>query len=275
MQFLAGLDAILIEPPLRPEQWCTTRPCIELGGIVLDQPFGTLLVYALAALYVAVGWRLWQSRGTHRSRLWWALSLIIGGFAAAVAGTSYQAFGYELKCAGRDLCVWTNALEVVYMVLQNVSVDAMVVAVACSCTRNGLRRAFFLYAAVNAVAHLAVTVAGVLAADAFLLSFELLLLFSTPAFVVALALNGVRFLRYRLPLDAALLGGWAVLFATNALYYGYLLAGVTETLWRGGQGIYFSENDVLHVGMIGYVLYLHLVVAPHIRDAEALPAGRT
>jgi len=274
MQALAGLDSILIEPPLRPEQWCTTRPCIELGGVVLDQPFGTLLVYTLAALYVAVGWRLWQSRGVQRSRGWWAASLIIGGVAAAVAGTSYQAFGFELKCAGRELCVWTNALEVVYMVLQNVSVDAMIVAVAYSCTRDGMRRILFWYAGINALAHLAVTVAGVRTADAFLLSFELLLLFSTPAFLFAVVLNAVRFLRHREALDAALLGGWAVLFATNALYYAYLLAGATEALWRGGAGFFFSENDVLHIGMIGYVVYLHVVVAPHIRDAAELPASR-
>jgi hypothetical protein len=151
----------------------------------------------------------------------------------------------------------------------------MVVAVAWSSTRGRLRRGLLWYAGLNAVAHIVVTAFGVVTANRFLLSFELLLLFSTPAFLFALALNGVRFLRHRQPLDAALLGGWAVLFATNALYYGYLLAGVTETLWRGGAGFYFSENDVLHVGMIGYIVYLHVIVAPKVRDAAELPAGRT
>ncbi len=270
---LAGcgrLDAILVEPPLAPDQWCTTRPCTTLAGVVLDQPFGTLLVFALAGLYVAVGWQLGRSADAQRSRLWWSRSLVLGGIAAALAGTSYQAFGYELKCAGRAACRWTDWFEVVYMVLQNVSVDCMVVAVAYSCSRGRGRQALLAYAGLNAAAHLVVTVLGILQSERFLLSFELLLLFSTPAFFVALAINGSRYLRLRQPLDGALLGGWAWLFATNALYYAYLLSGFTDQLWQGGAGWYFSENDVLHVGMIGYVWYLHRRIAPHIRDlAEA------
>lgn len=263
------LDSILVEPQMHPDQWCTTRPCVELGGIVLDQALGSLLVYLLAGLFLVAGLRLWRQRGTQRSRWWWAWSLALGGLAAASAGTSYQAFGYELKCAGRDACTWTSWFEVVYMVLQNVSVDCMVVAVAHSTTRHRLRRILIWYAGFNALAHVVVTVYGVLSGNSFLLSFELLLLFSSPAFVVALGLNGVRYYRDRQTLDAVLLGAWAWLFVTNAAYFGYLVAGCTETFWRHGAGFYFSENDVLHVGMIGWILYLHYVVVPHIRDRTA------
>jgi len=263
------LDTMFIDPPLRPEQWCLARPCSDLGGFVLDEPLGSLLVYSLAGLFIFAGMRLRQSRGTQRSRAWWSWSLLLGGVAAGLAGTSYQAFGYELKCSGHELCVWTNWFEVAYMALQNLSVDCMVVAVAYSCTRGSSRRLLLAYAGINAAAHLLVTAYGIATAQPFLLSFELLLLFSSPAFVVALGLNAVRYVQLRQPLDRALLGAWGWLFATNAAYYGYLLAGVTETLWRGGAGFYFSENDVLHVGMIGWVLYLHFAVVPRLRDRGA------
>jgi len=32
------------------------------------------------------------------------------------------------------------------------------------------------------------------------------------------------------------------------------------------QGFYFSENDVLHIGMIGWMLYFMRVVSKNVRD---------
>ena len=190
----------------------------------------------------------------------------MGGIAAALAGTSYQAFGYELKCAGRELCVWTSWFEVAYMVLQNASVDCIVIAVAHSCTAGSWRKLPIKYAWANAVAYVLVTIYGVATANAFLISFEMLLLFAMPALLTALGLSALRYLRHRKEMDLALLGAWVWLFGTNAVYFAYLLAGFTQKFWRGGAGFYFSENDVLHVGMIGWMLYLIFVVAGRVTD---------
>lgn len=62
----------------------------------------------------------------------------------------------------------------------------------------------------------------------------------------------------------ALLGAWAWLALTMAAYFVYLLSGLTQTLWA--QGRWFSENDVLHIGLILWMIYLALVVAPRVRD---------
>ncbi len=262
------LDAILFDPPTAPEQWCKTRPCVELAEVVLDQPLGTFLVYLLAALGLVAAWHFWRNRGKEKSRFWWAWALTLGGIAAGLAGTSYQAFGYELKCAGRELCVWTDWFEVAYMVLQNASVVCLIIAVAHACSGGGLRALLIKYAWANAAAHVLVTIYGVATATAFLLSFELLLLFALPALLTALGLNAVRYLRYRDEMDLALLGAWVWLFATNAIYFAYLMAGFTQILWRDGSGFYFSENDVLHVGMIGWMLYLIFVVAGRVTDCS-------
>lgn len=265
------LEAIPTDPPVAAAAWCVTRPCVSLGGLVLDEPLGALLVWLLAGVWIVAGVHFLRTRGDQRARLWWGIALVLGGVAAASAGTSYQAFGYELKCAGREVCVWTSWFEVVYLVLQNLSVAAMVLAVAHACTGGGLRRVFVAYAGANVLLHLLVTVWGVFAADAFLISFEMLLLFSTPGLLTAFVLNGVRRARGRAPLDAALLGAWVGLVLVNAVYYAYLLGGVGEALWRDGAGVYFTANDVLHVGMTAWVLYAWRIVGPRLRDLAPAP----
>lgn len=260
------LDAIPFTPLTTPEQWCASRPCIDLGGVIWNEPLGTFLVDLLAAASMWVGWRIWRSRGSEKSRFWWALAMGLGGVAAGVAGTSYQAFSYELKCAERAFCAWTSWWEVAYLTIQNASIDGMVIAVAHSSTRGAFRRGLIRYAWANALLHLAVTAYGAIGASPLLISFELLLAFSLPGLAIGLGLNATRFWRHRTALDRALLGAWLWLVATNALYYGYLVAGYTQALWQDGRGFYFSENDVLHVGMIGWAVYVLLVVAPHVKD---------
>jgi len=263
-----SIDNILFAPETRPDQWCSLRPCVDLGGVILNEPLGSFLVYLLAAMSLWAGWQFWKNRGAEKSRYWWAWALMLGGVAAACAGTSYQAFSYELKCAGRSLCVFTSWWEVVYMTVQNASVDCMVIAVAYSSTTGKLRQGLIKYAFANAGLHLLATIYGAATGNAFLISFELLLLFSTPALLAFLVLNGTRYVRHRTRVDAILLGAWVWLFATNALYYAYFGAGLTQRFWQNGQGFYFSENDVLHVGMIGWMLYFFLVVAKAVSDLK-------
>lgn len=262
------IDQILFTPETRPDQWCSLRPCVDLGGMILNEPLGSFLVYLLAAMSLWAGWHFWKNRGDQKSHYWWAWALILGGVSAACAGTSYQAFSYELKCAGRAVCVFTSWWEVAYMTIQNASVDCMVIAVAYSSTTGKFRQGLIKYAYANALLHLLVTIYGAATGTAFLISFELLLLFSMPALLTFLVLNGARFVRYRTKVDLILLGAWVGLFATNALYFAYFGAGLTQKYWQNGQGFYFSENDVLHVGMIGWMLYFILVVAKGVRDLK-------
>ena len=39
-------------------------------------------------------------------------------------------------------------------------------------------------------------------------------------------------------------------------------------MWDDGAGFYFSENDVLHIGMILWLWYVVAVVGRHLRDAS-------
>ncbi|MFT4825695.1 MAG: hypothetical protein ACJAUG_003383 [Halioglobus sp.] len=85
-------------------------PCLDIFviGVVLDQPLSTALVYLLGAMWIWAGFQFWKSREDLASKYWCAVAMLLGGIGAFLAGTSYQAFGFELKCAGRDTCTSTS-----------------------------------------------------------------------------------------------------------------------------------------------------------------------
>jgi hypothetical protein len=61
-----------------------------------------------------------------------------------------------------------------------------------------------------------------------------------------------------------LLIAWIWLILTLAAYFVYLILGITPALWK--RGIWFSENDVLHISLIIWMLYLARVVAKTVKD---------
>ncbi len=264
------LDELTYDPPVTPEQWCEQRPCVAVGDVIVNEPLGTFLVFGLAILWVAVGIYFLVARRGQRSRLWLGIALVLGGLGAAQAGVSYQAFSYELKCAGLATCHYTNGFEVGYSVTQAWSVSAMVVAVAFACAAGGLRRGLTVYAIANAVVYCILAVVGVLLPSKTLLSFEVLMLFALPGIILVMVVSA---LRWRSGVDRAARSCakwifWAavLLVVVQIAYFGYYAAGVTQTLWAGGAGFYFSENDVLHVGMIGWLIFVAATLGPRLVD---------
>jgi hypothetical protein len=266
----ARLDSIpYCCPQQTPETWCDIQPCLnlEMGWteVVLVQPSSTILIYLLSLLTIAVGLYFLRVRDRQRSRLWWGIALLLWGAGAFFAGTSYEAFSYAIKCAGREVCVWTSWWEVAYLLLTVASVDAMAVAVAHSCTAGRWRRALSVYALVNAAAYAVAVLIGVLVPIAFLISFELMILFALPGFLILFILNCWRYGRLKSAMDLALLGTWLGLGVSTGAYFLYLESGLTQKLWA--QGLWFSENDVLHIGLIAWMVYIALVVVKRVEDA--------
>ena len=261
---LAGcgrVDELVYQPPTTPAEWCAQRPCVEVGGVTLAEPWSSALVFALALLWLGVGAYFLITRRGQRSRAWFGASLILGGLAAGSAGISYQALSYELKCAGRDVCALTNGYEIAYSLLQVASMSAMVVAVAYALASAGARRAITVYAVLNLLVYVVVTIAGALMPSAFLLSFELLLLFAVPALVIA-AVLAIR--RWSEPLARRILWVLVLLVLVQVAYLVYFALGITESLWA--SGIYFSANDVLHVGMLAWLAVTGWALGPTLRD---------
>ena len=70
----------------------------------------------------------------------------------------------------------------------------------------------------------------------------------------------------RRSLDLAFLGTWILLLLTMAAYWRYEALDITKKLWAGGKGTWFSQNDVLHICLIFWVIYIATVVANRVRD---------
>jgi hypothetical protein len=262
------LDSIPFDPPQTPETWLAIQPVAELTiaaqTVTLVQPSTTAIVYLLGLLTIGVGLYFWRIRDGQASRRWWAIALLLWGAGALLAGTSYEAFSYQIKCVGRAACIWTSWWEVIYLVLSVASIDAMVMAQAHACATGKLRQGLALYALINLSLYVTAVLIGAFVPIKFLISFELLILAAAPSILIFFILNGWRYRRLRDSMDLALLGAWAWLTLTIGAYFAYYLSGLTQTLWA--QGKWLSENDVLHIGLILWMLYLALVVAPRVKD---------
>lgn len=260
------------DPTLTPENWCEFQPCVTIRlasrDVILTQPSSTCFVYFLGILTIGVGLNFWWLRGDQVSRLWWGISLLLWGIGALLAGTSYQAFGYQIKCAGRETCAWTSWWEVIYLMLQQVSMDALLVAIACSCTEGMLQMVLLGFALVSAVGYILLTFIGGIIPVKSLITFELMVWVSTPLFLIMFILSVWRYQTLGTAMDLALVGAWVLLLLTTTAYWLYAKLDITPKLWAKGKGIWFSQNDVLHIGLILWMLYIATVVADLVRDYD-------
>lgn len=268
---LAGcgrIDTIPADPPQTPETWLAIQPVVRIPvagqELILVQPSTSAIVFLLGFVAIGVGLYFLRIRDGQTSRGWWGVALLLWGVGALLAGVSYEAFSYQIKCAGRSACVWTSGWELAYLVLSVASIDAMVMAQAHSCASGRLRKALSLYALINFALYVAAVAIGALVPVKFLISFELLILAAAPSILIFFVLNGWRYTKLRTSMDLALLGAWVWLALTIGAYFIYYLSGLTQALWA--QGRWFSENDVLHIGLLLWMLYLALAVAPRIKD---------
>lgn len=259
-----------------PQNWCEQQPCVRINlfsrDIILTQPSSTFYVYLLGLLTIAVGVYFLMIQDNEVSRFWWGISLLLWGIGAILAGTSYQAFAYEIKCAGRRSCCYTSWWEVVYLMFQYVSVSILLVAVAYSSTAGSLRVLLLGYAVVSSALYILITMVGALVPIRSLITFNLMVWASMPAYMAVLLLAGWRYLTFKNSMDLALLTTWLLLLLTSGIYYIYDELNITEKLWRKGAGTWFSQNDVLHVGLILWMVYIAAVVAHQVKD-HALPVG--
>ncbi|WP_136797555.1 hypothetical protein [Desulfosediminicola ganghwensis] len=258
------------DPELTPENWCRQQPCIKVTiasrEILLSQPASTLYVYLLAVVCIGVAIYFWWFRGNELSRLWWGISLSAWGIGAFLAGTSYQAFGYEIKCAGRESCIWTSWWELVYLMFQQISMSAMLVAVAYCCTAGTMRTLLSCYAMASSLLYVIVVFIGGFVPVKPLITFGFMVRFSLPAFVLMLIVSGWRYCMLGNSADLVLVGAWLLLLFISAAYYLYDELEITEKLWEQGAGIWFSQNDLLHIGLILWMLYIALFVADRVKD---------
>lgn len=265
------LNTIPYTPPQTPESWLQIQPFAEIqygsSTFIFVQPSTSIIVYLLGIITIAAGVYYLQIRAGQNSRYWWGIALLLWGIGAILAGTSYEAFSYYIKCAGREACQWTSWWEIFYLIVSVWSVNAIVLAVANSGTTGGLRKWLSLYAYISSILYFIIVMVGAFIPVKLLISFEFLLVFAAPGILALFILNGVRYFKLRQRTDLIHLGVWLWLGITIAAYFIYYLSGNTPALWE--KGIWFSENDVLHIGLILWMLYITFILTPHVKDTSA------
>ncbi|MAT43016.1 MAG: hypothetical protein CL609_11785 [Anaerolineaceae bacterium] len=261
-------NSLLYQPLQTPIDWLNHQPfrviSIGDGAFILMQPSSTFFVYLLGFLTIGFGLFFMNKTNKQKSKQWWGVALLLWGIGALLAGTSYQAFSYEIKCAGKEFCLWTSWWEIFYMIFSVASVNAMIVAVSYASAIGKLRKSLTVYAIVNFTFYTFIIMIGSFLPVKFLISFELMLLFLAPGIIFLFGLNLRRYLKYKLALERSLSITWVWLGSTLVIYFLYLMLDVTPFLWA--QGIWFSENDVLHIGLITWMLYITFGLGKTIQD---------
>ncbi|MBK8395908.1 MAG: hypothetical protein IPL26_11810 [Leptospiraceae bacterium] len=57
---------------------------------------------------------------------------------------------------------------------------------------------------------------------------------------------------------------WIILIGVIVTYAVYMILGFTQPLWE--KGIWFTENDILHVGMIYWIYYIFKNLPNEVKD---------
>jgi len=102
---------------------------------------------------IAFGIYFSWTKGSHKSRYYWGIGLILWGISAIAAGTSYQAFGFELKCRGQEYCLFTCNFELVYMLLTAYCINLLVIATAYTSVGEAGRKKLIIFAVVDNIVY--------------------------------------------------------------------------------------------------------------------------
>lgn len=254
-------------PEKTPETWCDSQPCLEVRvgslNFILDRPSETLIMVAMTALFFTVTISFFRNSKESKSKLWWGIGLALWSIASVLACVVYQAFTYEIRCAEKEICSLVSWWDVWFLFFQNVSLNTIGYAVALKSASRKTRRGLAVYAIVNSSLYSIVLFSGAFLAEQFLVSYEMMLLVTSPILVFLFFLNLIGYLKKREQHhDLVLVKSWLILLSVMVAYFAYLLMGMTEKVWTAG--IWFSANDVMHIGLMIWLLHVRLAVLKEI-----------
>jgi hypothetical protein len=256
-------EDVLMEPRMTPLAYLGSKPYVTLFGTwVLSVPSSTLFVYALGVQIIVLGVTL-----NRRGHTTWAWSLIFWGIGTILAGTSYQAFGYELKCAGRDYCLFTSWFELAYLFSTAISIALMGYAFSEDLMPKASGILFRKVIGTALVLYTFLLMLGAASGTRFLISYELFTLFWMPFFVFYFIRNIINFTKTKSGVDKAFIVFWLFFLGVNVSYYVYHFLGLTDWLYTS-NGLWFSDNDVLHVGLILWFLFFQIRIMPELDMTE-------
>lgn len=253
---------------ITPEEWLESHPYWELSfgsvNFIFAEPSSTFLVFLLGFVLLIIGILLLKNNTGEKTIFLWGWALIAWALSTFSAGTSYQAFSYEIKCAGQEICSWTSWWEIVYLLLFVLALNTIIMAVSQSSTTGKLKKVVIAYASINFISYSVLLLTGAFMPHRFLVSFEFMVLFTSPAFIILFIINLLAYRVKKEKMDLMLIFAWVFMFVIVVLYFGFLLSGYAAVLWE--KGIWFNANDVLHITLILWAFYLYFGVSKHFKD---------
>lgn len=255
-----------LEWGITPQEWLQNHWYVRWNDLVLAEPSSTFFVFLLGIVILWLAIRLLRTARHQKSRFWFGLSMVAWSLSTFSAGISYQIFSYELKCAGRTVCLWTTPWEIVYLFLYVISVKLLVVAVSYTSVQKRTRKYYVGYAWVMGLIYSVILFTGIWLPNQFLISFELMVLFLVPSYILMFMINVKNFKKSGRPLEQRLINAWVGMLLITIAYFAVYMSGISTWLWQ--SGIWFNANDVLHLLLIVWALYINYKVLRLIEDSN-------
>ena len=255
-----------LEWGITPQEWLQNHWYVRWNNFVLAEPSSTFFVFLLGFVILWLAIRLLSTTNHQKSRFWFGLSMLAWSLSTFSAGISYQIFSYELKCAGRTVCLWTTPWEIAYLFLYVISVKLLVVAVSYISVQEHTRKYYLGYTWLMSLIYSVILLAGILLPNQFLISFELMVLFLVPSYILMFLINLKIFKKSGRSLDGRLVKAWVGMLLITIAYFAFYLSGISAWLWQ--RGIWFNANDVLHLLLIVWAMYIRYKVSHLIEDSD-------
>ncbi len=265
----SNTESLLMLPLTTPDQFLSEMPYITLSipgkDVILIQPSSTILVYLLGLIMITIGVYFLVTKMNQQSRYYWAIGLILWGISAIVAGTSYQAFGYELKCRGQEHCLFTSNFELVYMLLTAFCINFLVAATGYTSTGVIGRKRLVKFALIDSAAYSMYMFVGAVLPVKFLISYEGFMAFIGVNFLIMFILNILHYKKHKDNLNRNLLIIWISFSIVNIGYFVFLLGDIGANLYYN-FGVWFNENDALHVLLILWACLIFVLLRKDLSD---------
>lgn len=253
----SNFDAMKLMPLTTADAFLASQPYVNLGNVIMTQPSSTIIVYVLGIFIIFLGIRFLKHQEGHVSRQYWGYAMIFWGIGTILAGTSYQAFGYQIKCVGKEFCNFTDWWEIIYLLMTGTSIGLMVIGMS-HCIASGRTRKIMQHIAyISVPLYGLVLTIGSIVPIKVLVTYELFNLFFMPHFIFFFVLNIRNYRKNKDEVNGQFILIWLLFVLVNVSYYVYYWFGFSEIL-LSSTGIWFNQNDVLHVAILlwfGYIWY--------------------
>lgn len=255
--FLIFPVSTLQSPLITPSQLLSTKPYVSIGSLIIIVPSSTLIVYALGVYTIWIGYQLSKLEKIYQK--YWGFALILWGIGTFLAGTSYQGFGYMLKCSGQAYCLFTSAFELSYLYITALSITVMAYAVGKSSLNKKYLSKYFTVTQIGFLIYTLLLVLGTIVEIHLFITYEWFLVFFLPYFISFFVISVMNNRKTKNMLDQNLIRIWMIMLLVNVIYFIYLFSGIPEMLYENSN-LWFSANDVLHIGLIYWMYFIYKTI---------------